>query len=700
MDPRVKPEDDKKEAMMTKGIMFKKLLHYIGLALIVSLIMVVIMWRGMFMGVQKGIQNKFYDFDSASSEIIVVSIDENSLKEENLGPLQKWKRAYYSQAIEKLNEKNASVIGLDITLPDTSTHGIRDDKVLANTLKKYDNVVLANRYYFENGGKEIEDPNKTIMEANPNAGWINVHLDSDGFVRMIPIFNFSGNKVIESFSLQIARIYDKLNPIDYVIRDNQFRFSENINIPVITERDNINDEDVHLMYINYFAKPYSFRHISFSNLLDNNLIDKNGEMIDFNNKIVLIGPTAVDLQDDYLSPVSEGVRMPGVEIHANNIQTIISQKFLQDQSNINLLIILVLILIFNVWIFSFIKVRYSTPIVLIEMITAIVSGFFYYENGIIINTIYPISMISLSFIGTFLLRLILEQKDRKFIEGAFGHYVNESVVKQLIKNPKMLHLGGAKREITVLFSDIAGFTTISETMDAEKLVKFLNEYLQEMTKIVLDHEGTLDKYEGDAIMAFWGAPLEMKNHAFKACLAALENQKKLSDLRKKWKKEGKPEIHIRIGINTGEAIVGNMGSENRFDYTAIGDNINLGSRLEGISKEYGTEIIISEATYEQVKDNFICRELDKIRVKGKNNAIRIYELIDKKENTNENQKNTIITFEKALELYRNRDFLSAKKLFEELKDDSPSEIFKKRCEECLANTPSDDWDGVYTFTTK
>lgn len=680
--------------------MIKKILHYIGLALIVSLIMVVIMWRGMFMGIQSGIQNKFYDFDSASSEIIVVSIDENSLKEESLGPLQKWKRAYYSQAIEKLNEKSVAVIGLDITLPDTSTHGIRDDKVLANTLKKYNNVVLANRYYFENGEKEIENPNNAIMEANPDTGWINIHLDPDGFVRMIPVFSPSGNKIIESFSLQIARIYDKLNPVDYAIVDNQFRFSKKINIPVITERDNINDEDVHLMHINYFAKPYSFRHISFSNLLDDNLIDKSGEMIDFNNKIVLIGPTAVDLQDDYLSPVSEGVRMPGVEIHANNIQTIISQKFLQNQSQANLLIILLIILVFNVWIFSFIRVRFSTPIVLLEIFTIVVSGFIFYENGIIINAIYPITIISLSFIGTFLLRLILEQKDRKFIEGAFGHYVNKSVVKQLIKNPKMLHLGGAKREITVLFSDIAGFTTISETMDAEKLVKFLNEYLQEMTKIVLDHEGTLDKYEGDAIMAFWGAPLKIENHAYKACLAALENQKKLSDLRKKWKKEGKPEIHIRIGINTGEAIVGNMGSENRFDYTAIGDNINLGSRLEGIGKEYGTEIIISESTYEQVKDNFLCRELDKIRVKGKNNAIKIYELVDKKESANSEQENIITTFEKALELYRNKDFLSAQKLFEELKDDTPSEVFKKRCEKYLIHTPSDDWDSVYTFTTK
>jgi len=680
--------------------MFKKFLHYLGLALIISLIMSVIMSRGMFMGIQKSIQNKFYDFDSASSEIIIVSIDEKSLKEENLGPLQRWKRSYYAQAIEKLNKAGAAVIGVDVTFPDPSVHGAGDDRFLGNTAKRYDNVVLANRYYFEGGKKEVENPNRSITASNPKLGWINVHLDHDAFVRMIPLFTSSQQKTIESFSLQIARIYNNLDPVNYAITDRQFRFSEDINIPAITKRNNKNGEDSHFMYINYFAKPYSFRHISFSNLLTGSLIDKDGLTIDFTDKIVLIGPTAVDLQDDYLSPVSEGVRMPGVEIHANNIQTIINEKFLRDQSKNNLFIILGLILIANIGLFSFSKVRYAIPIVLAEALGITVAGFFYYENGIIINAIYPIVLVIISFIGTFLLRLILEQKERKFIEGAFGHYVNKSVVKQIIKNPKMLQLGGAKREISVFFSDIAGFTTISESMEPGKLVKFLNEYLQEMTKIVLDHEGTLDKYEGDAIMAFWGAPIEMKFHAHRACMAALKNQKKLAELRKKWKKQGKPEIRIRIGVNTGPAIVGNMGSENRFDYTAMGDNINLGSRLEGIGKEYGTEIIISEATYEQVKHDFLCRELDTIRVKGKNNAVRIFELIDEKGNTKRDQENMIETFEKALELYRDKNFLAAQKQFEGLKDDAPSQVFAKRCEHYSVHTPPSDWDGVYTFTTK
>ncbi|MBU0727588.1 adenylate/guanylate cyclase domain-containing protein, partial [Patescibacteria group bacterium] len=589
---------------------------------------------------------------------------------------------------------------VDITFPDPSNQGAEDDQVLSDTLNKYDNIILAARYYFENGDKQVEYPNDTLMASDPTLGWINVQLDEDGFVRMIPIFSLSKQGAVEALSVGLSRIYLNEDPIDYRVVDDEFVFAENITIPTITQRDSASKQDVHSMYINYFAEPNKYTHVSFVDLVNGNYVDKKGAPIDFRDKIVIIGPTAIDLQDDYLSPVSQGVRMPGVEIHANNVQTIITQQFLRDQSTLSLWLILIGFLALNLFLFSFLKLRFALPLVIVEIFGMLIAGIIGYEFRTFVNVVYPILVILLSFVGVYLLRFILEQKERKFIEGAFGHYVNKDVVNQILKNPKMLELGGAKRSITVFFSDIAGFTTISEKMEPGDLVSFLNEYLQEMTNIILKYQGTLDKYEGDAIMAFWNAPIAQHDHPLNSCLAALENQSKLAELRKKWAGEGKPEVRIRIGINTGDAVVGNMGSENRFDYTAMGDNINLGSRLEGINKQYGTEIIISEATYKEVEEKLVCRELDLIRVKGKTAPVVIYELVGEKGKVKQEILDRNAKFAGALRDYRSKNFMAAKEKFSAITGDIPSEIFTKRCDEFMQNPPSVNWDGVYIFTTK
>ena len=676
--------------------MFKKVCKFIGLGIIIYLIMALLVSRGTFLGIQKSLQNKFYDFASASSEIVVVAIDEKSLLPEELGPLQQWPRANYAKAIELLNQERAAVIGIDMTFPDKKG----DDTVFRDTLKTHKNVVLSARYYFQNGNRLAEWPNSTLLEAESRIGWININLDEDGFVRKVPLFTAFEDKMQEAFSLQVAREYLRADPVDYSIRNDQFKFSERITIPTITLRDPRNHQEHHFMYINYFAEPGSYTQISMTDVLKENFVDQQGNRIDFMDKIVLIGPTAMDLQDYYLSPVSAGVQMPGVEIHANNVQTLITEKFLRDQSRLSLWLTLLGLLLINLFLFAKLRVRYAIPVFILELFGIIVAGIVAYEYRIFLNVIYPILIVILTFIGTFLLRFILEQSERKFIEGAFGHYVNKEVVEQILKDPKMMELGGAKREVTAFFSDISGFTTISEKMKPNELVQFLNGYLNEMTNIILDHKGTLDKYEGDAIMAFWGAPLPLREHAKNTCLAALQNQKRLKELRKEWERQGLPPIHVRIGINSGEVIAGNMGSENRFDYTIMGDNVNLASRLEGINKQYGTETIISEYTYKQVKDDFICRELDQIRVKGKEEPVRIYELIGKKGEVKAGTQKPIKAFEEALKLYREKNFTEAQKKFKAIKDDPPSEVFAERCEEFSKNPPPEDWDGVYTFTTK
>jgi adenylate cyclase len=224
-----------------------------------------------------------------------------------------------------------------------------------------------------------------------------------------------------------------------------------------------------------------------------------------------------------------------------------------------------------------------------------------------------------------------EQREKKYIRQTFSKFVSKSVVDELLKDPDKLKLGGEKKILTVLFSDIRGFTTISERLTPEALVEHLNEYLQAMTDIVFKYYGTLDKYVGDEIMAFWGAPIPQDDHAVLAARASVEMMRVLGELNRKWVSEGKPELHIGIGLNTGDMVVGNMGSSSRMDYTLMGDNVNLGARLEGTNKVYGTNIIISEATYEYVKEHIVARELDLIRVKGKELPVKIYELVDLKE---------------------------------------------------------------------
>jgi adenylate cyclase len=680
--------------------LLKKILKFTGLGLAILAIITLIMARGWFLGIQRNLQNKFYDYDSASTEIVVVAIDEKSLQEDQLGPLTQWPRENYARAIKILNDHEAAAIGVDITFPDASSHGQEDDTAFARTLSQYDNVVLAARYYFDSGKKRFEWPNSTILEADPLMGWINIQLDEDGFVRSLPVFSESERGVLDAFSLALARIYLGQEPADYRVTSGTFPFSDQTDIPVMSKTDKDSGETAHLMYVNYFAEPNKFTHISFSDLLKEDLTDKQGNPIDFRDKIVIIGPTAIDLQDDYLSPVSSGIRMPGVEIHANNVQTVITGQFLKDQSPLSLWLTLLAVLVINILAFSLLRVRYSLVLAALELAGILVSGIVIYEYRILVNVVYPILMVLMTFVGTYLLRFIMEQKQRKFIEGAFGHYVNKTVVKQIQKDPNMLKLGGAKRNITVFFSDIAGFTSISEKMTPEQLVTFLNQYLGEMTEIIIRHQGTLDKYEGDAIMAFWNAPVPQHDHELNACLAALENQKRLAELRNKWAKMDLPELNVRIGLNSGDAVVGNMGSENRFDYTAMGDNVNLASRLEGINKQYGTYLMISESTYEKVKEHLVCRELDQIRVKGKHEPVRVYELLGKKTEVGAETENRIKAFGEALQLYREQKFTEALARFTAIKGDAPSEIFMKRCSAFIKNPPASDWDSVWNFEVK
>ncbi len=299
-----------------------------------------------------------------------------------------------------------------------------------------------------------------------------------------------------------------------------------------------------------------------------------------------------------------------------------------------------------------------------------------------------------------------EERDKKMIRGAFQHYLNPAVISTLIENPSLLKLGGEKKTLTVFFSDVRGFTTISESLSPEKLTSVLNEYFTPMTKVVLDSNGLLDKYIGDAIMAVWGAPITLLDHADRALDASLEMLEILKILQAKWKADGLPHLDIGIGINTGEMVVGNMGSDQRFDYTVLGDSVNLGSRLEGITKNYGIRLICSQFTKESVlnPDKYIFRELDFIRVKGKNEPIKIYEVMEQNPETKNLMKSVAKEFEEGLAFYKKGDwdnaFAKFQKVLELRPEDGPAKVFVSRCEYLKTAELDHPWDGIWTYKTK
>jgi adenylate cyclase len=384
------------------------------------------------------------------------------------------------------------------------------------------------------------------------------------------------------------------------------------------------------MEINYVGGVHSFRSIGLEEVYSDwkeeeakSYESANGKNIFLIAMYYATGRGAA--KDTHTSPFGT---MSGVEHHAHALNTILNQEFLQYLPPFGEFIIIIGLAIF----YGLAQPRVKTPISFVFFFV-IVTGYivlnFYVfdEYDLVLPVQSVITLNVLLVLSILVFRIITEEENVKFIRTSFSKFISKDVVDQLMKNPDGLKLGGSKIEITVFFSDIRGFTTLSEALTPEDLVKLLNEYLSLMTEEILRFKGTIDKYMGDAIMAFWGAPLPLEDHAYLGCVASLSQMEILKKLQASWRERNIPVIDIGIGLNTGPAVVGNMGSNLRMDYTCMGDTVNLGSRLEGSNKMYGTHIIISEYTYEKVKDKVFARELDLVKVKGKTQPVRIYELM-------------------------------------------------------------------------
>jgi adenylate cyclase len=460
----------------------------------------------------------------------------------------------------------------------------------------------------------------------------------------------------------------------------------------------VHPDHVSELMVNYNGPVRTYPYVSFADVAL-----KKFPPGTFQNRIVLVGASATGIGD--LRPTPFGsLDYPGVEIHANMIDSILNSHFLENRGT-QVLVDLGFILLFGIPLGIWLAIAQPRWLIFGFLLVVPFAGVIYWAflhswwlNFIIpaLFTLVPnVSLVSLY-------RVLVEEQEKRRVRGAFQQYVSPEVIRRVLDDPDKVK--PRKTPVTVLFSDIRGFTTISESLDAQELAVLLNGYLTEMTRIVFRHQGTLDKYIGDAVMAIWGAPFEEPEHPERACHAALSMLVRLGELQQEWRAQGRPVLEIGIGLNTGIASVGNMGSSLRYGYTAMGDTVNLSSRLEGLNKEYGTRILVSEATFREIRDpEIVFRELDLIRVKGKLQPVTIYEILSIEAAKNEG-KELAALFRKGREAYKLRNWRAGKISFEEVlhrwADDGPSKVFLERCEEYLVEDPAKDWDGVYIMKHK
>ena len=698
------------------------------------------------------------------NKIVLAVIDEKSLAREGKWI---WPRTKIAQLLQKLSQAGAKVVAFDVgflesdesdlkiikTIEDIDaeidrqgidnavlkeyTHQLKqkadNDKILAQAIKTSKAKVVLG-YFFHMNTSEIKhlsqadklqhaenikgteyklvnfrsgtDLDKTvgikanmpqsnvklISQATNHAGYFNMAPDPDGVVRWIPTIMSFKNNLYVPLSLKAVSVFLdqnlKVNVSEYGIESIRLGSQS---IPV--------DESGRIL-INYRGHKQTFPHISVTDILHGNFKQNT-----FKDKIVFVGATATGIYDLRVTPF-EGV-FPGLEVHANVSDNILQNDFLQMPAwvaGVNLLAIIFLALVIGL------VLPRVGPIWSIAAVMVMFTGYiffcqFLFVQGIVLNLVYPLSTAVFLFICVTVQRYLVESRQKRFIRGAFSTYLAPAVVNRLIDSPESLVLGGEERVITAFFSDVQGFTSISEKLSPHNLVELLNEFLTEMTDIIHQYEGTVDKFEGDAIIAFFGAPTELEKQAEAACLTSIMMQKKLIQMRQKWREHNQPELKMRIGLCTGPATVGNMGSRNRMDYTMMGDTVNTAARLEGVNKVYGTYSMISGSTFQQLDDPMIItRELDSILVVGKKEAVIIYELMGMENDLDDRTREWLAVYSQGLTAYRAMDWTRAATCFQSViklsPQDGPAALMLKRCDHLKINPPGKDWNAAFAMENK
>ncbi|WP_152058600.1 CHASE2 domain-containing protein [Aliarcobacter butzleri] len=667
-----------------------------------------------------------------NQNVVIVDIDETSIKSLGQWP---WSRDKLAKILENLTLANVGIVGLDIVFAEedrTSPHKILQDlKIYKKDVPNYDlefaniveNLPVILGYQFDlvkkdnTNAKVPQIPAIFIEKDKPqdksylieayntilnipqiqdkaySSGFFNNIPDDTGIIRSVPLVISYDDTIYPSLALEVIRV---INNTQKVV----VQYDENGISNIVLDDISIPTDRYGRMLINFRGPERSFKYISAIDIY-NNSFDKS----EIDGKIVLIGTSAAGLFDLRATPFDS--IFPGVEVHANIIDNILMQDFIYKASwldGANILIIFVLSII--VVMLTTYTTFWANPIIFISFSISYLFLVYnlLFDYGIVLNILFPIATVLIASIMTTLFDYFYNIKKEEAIKAKFASKVSKNVMDDILKNIDKNEFSAKSKEVTIFFSDIRGFTNISEKLDAKELISFLNRYMQPMSEIIIKYQGTIDKFIGDAIMAYWNAPIDIKNHCDLALKASLEQLEVLEKLNIELQKENLPKIDIGIGLNTGTVIVGEMGSSLRSDYTVIGDTINLGSRVESLCKYYDSKLNVSNFTKDKLQEKYIFRFLDLVKVKGKNEPVEIWQVLGSGE-AKESLKEELDLYHKAIEFYKNSDFINALEIFESLENNENKtnkniyKIYITRCKEFI-KTPPKNFDGVYEHTTK
>jgi len=679
----------------------------------------ILVFLPLFESIQLKTLNSFFKqrgpIQPPDSSIVIVAIDDQSLN--SLPAKWPFPGSYYGRLVRNLNRAGAKVIVFDVEFIESNANSPEEDFDFADAIKQAGNVILAGKVLYEKSkfGSQIGHvirPNAWFLENAVSWGIVNSIEDSDGFLRRYFLFQFLNDQFYYPLALEAFRfLYQAEIPEQKNLVGKEFVIGDR-RIPKI---------DANTMMINFSGQPgRTYRTYSFCNILDDsqftlgededtNIFESHLQWGTFKDKIVFVGATAEELWDNKFTPFysykGEHIKMAGVESHANALSTIMRGNFLRRSSHWFEYAVLLLAVIAAALCTIYFKPWLAVIAVLIETAALWFGGYYLFlHHGELTNVTAPFLGIAFSFLGGLVYTVMIERKERYRIRKIFQHYVSPSIVDKMLESDALPIFGGERRMLTVLFSDIRRFSSFSEKHEPEFVVSRLSEYLTEMVDIIFKNDGTLDKFVGDEVMALFGAPYFYENHAEQACRTALQMLERLQELKKKWNLEKTESFDIGIGINSGDALVGNLGSSQVFDYTVIGNEINLGARLESANKIYKTSLLITENTYKLVGDSAVAREIDFAKVVGIQAPVRIYELLSMQPLPEIEQQLKIDAFAEALGLYRKRMWGDALKMFRKIlrhfPGDGPSRLYTVRCLDWLETPPPHDWDGVHELLQK
>jgi adenylate cyclase len=541
--------------------------------------------------------------------------------------------------------------------------------------------------YFPNQEK-ILIPIDPLRSQAQGFGYVNIFPDKDGIIRRVTPLIIRHGKAHMPLAVAAAGHYT--GDVPQLSSQGNIQMGNYV-FPLPTEGS---------LLLNFYGLENSFKGYSISDIIEGQI-----PAAQLKDKMVIIGGMATGIGDIWPTPLSGEI--PGVYIQATFAENILQNRLLRipkPYQTIRFFSIFAMVLLLLVVAASLPPLMASLFGCIILALYAVMGQYLFETQLLVFPMVLPLAAGGTTLLVLLVLNFISEGKQHRWIKKSFSQYLSPEVIEILVKEPDQLKLGGEEKELTVMLADIRNFTSLSEGLSPSDLTRLLNLYLGELTDVILDNGGTLDKYMGDAIMAFFGAPVHDADNPIKACQTAILMCEHLHDKRLEWASQGLPALKIGVGLNTGPMIVGNLGSTRRFDYSVIGDHVNLASRLEGLSKVYGVKIIISEYTRNRLESSdIVCRELDIVRVKGKAEPVRIYELMGKDYFT-DNTYAFVEQFEKGLHCYRRQDFPQAIQAFEKtlvLKPmDKPSRFFIQRCHSLDKKSLGPDWDGIWAFTQK